>query len=111
MPFFPAAMWPARSAPSPPRVPWPPSGLAPGSYAAGVRTRRIFTGLLVTVLGLAGCGDAPDTASIPPSSTGWVLFQQPDKTVELVAARPHGTMVNLSRRLGATGPAALSLNG
>src|SRR5439155_6597595 len=88
-----------------------PPALAPASYPAGVRTRQVFTGLLVTVLGLAGCGDAPDTSSIPPSSTGWVLFQQPDKTVELVAARPHGTMVNLSRRLGATGPAALSLNG
>ncbi len=68
--------------------------------------RRRF--LLAGVLVLAGCGSP---ATVPAAGGGRVLFELPDKTVRLVAATAHGTVVDLSARLRVTGPAALSRNG
>jgi len=67
--------------------------------------------LVVALLAAAGCGGTRDTSPIPPSAAGRVLYQLPDRTVELIDAKPHGRVTNLSARLGVHGTAALSLNG
>jgi hypothetical protein len=66
---------------------------------------------VLVAFAVAGCGAARDTSPIPASGSGRVLFQLPDRTVELVDATPHGRVVNLSARLGVTGTAAMSLSG
>jgi hypothetical protein len=70
---------------------------------------RVRTVLLLTlaVLGLAACDGPP--AAVPGPSR--VLFRLPDGTVELVAARTHGDVVNLSARLRVDGAATMSGNG
>ncbi len=64
--------------------------------------------LLAGALLLAGCGAA---APVPAAGGGRVLFELPDKSLRLVAATAHGSLVDVSARLGVTGPGALSRNG
>jgi len=71
-----------------------------------VRVRTVSLLALVALV-LVGCDSRP--AAIPGPSR--VLFRLPDGTVELVAARAHGAVVNLSARLRVDGAATMSRNG
>ena len=73
----------------------------------GVRIRPAALLLTLAVLIVAGCDNPP--AAIPGPNR--VLFRLADGTVELVDARAHGAVVNLSARLHVDGTAAMSLNG
>jgi hypothetical protein len=72
-----------------------------------VRTRPVPVLLAISVLIVGGCDTAPP--AVPGPSR--VLFRLADGTVELVAARAHGSVVNLSARLRVDGAATMSRNG
>jgi hypothetical protein len=58
---------------------------------------------------VAGCRTQA-VRSASSRASGWVLFQLADRSVHMVAAVPHGLVLDLSGKLGATGPATLSRN-